>query len=411
MDLRDDIYAARPETRDSIENPTVPVSADRFLSFFGVQSPSLASVTVDNAMTVPAVAAAVTFLPGTLAALPLHGYRVASGKAPDRISGGLDNLLNDAPNDQWTSFGARQYFWTQVFTVGRGLFWIERSGTNIVGIWPMDANRTVVQRKGLGKVYIFDNKQEYPASDIIDVPFLLRPDQLGVYGPIALAAKTIQRALAMMDYSASFFAGGGVPPLAVEGPLPTGPDAMKRATKEIWDAIKAAKKDDKPIVQLPAGYKLAPIGFDPEKGQMTEALQQIVVELARVWGLPPVFLQDLTHGTFTNTEQQDLNLVKHIIRRWAVALEQELNLKLFGRKNNSRQAEHNLDGLMRGDLVARMTALAQGVQNGLITPNEGRALDNRPPETGGDKLYIQGATVPLDSAGKTNGKTQPDPPA
>lgn len=411
MDMRDEIHAPRAETRDSIENPTVPVSSDKFLSFFGVNSPSLATVTVDSAMTVPAVASAVTFLPGTLAALPLHGYRNIKDEAPQRISGGLDNLLNDAPNDQWTSFAWRQYFWTQVFTVGRGLSWIERSGTNVVGIWPMDANKTIVQRKGLKRVYIFNGAQEYPAEDIIDVPFLLRPDQLGVYGPVALGAKTIQRALAMMDYASGFFAGGGVPPLSVSGPLPTGPDAMKRATKEIWDAIKASKKDEKPIVQLPTGYELKPIGFDPEKGQMNDAMQAVVVEVARVWGLPPVFLQDLTHGTFTNTEQQDLNLTKHVIRRWAVALEQELNLKLFGRKNNGRQAEHNLDGLMRGDLVARMTALSQAVNAALITPDEARALDNRPPMAGGDQLFIQGASVPLASAGKTNGKTQPSPAA
>lgn len=408
MDLRDSMFSPRGETRESIENPTVPVSAANFLSFFGVNGGSLAAVTLDNALTVPAVLAACTFLPATLAALPLHGWRKTGGEM-QRISGGLDNLLGDAPNDEWTSFAWRQYFWQQVFTLGRGLSWIERSGTNIVGIWPMDATKTTVKRVNLKKVYQFDGGREYPAADIIDIQFMPRADQLSVYGPIAQGAKTIQRALAMMDYGASFFAGGGVPPLAVEGPLPAGPEAMKRASADIMRAIKAAKQDEKPIIQLPSGYKLTPVGFDPDKGQMVEAMQAIVEEVARIWGLPPVFLQDLSHGTYSNTEQQDLNFVKHVIARWATALEQELNLKLFGRKNNSRLAEHNLDGLMRGDLVARMSALASGVQNGLITPNEGRALDNRQPLDGGDRLYIQGATVPLTNAGNPNdGKTQPN---
>lgn len=408
MDLRENMFSTRGETRDNIENPTVPVSAANFLSFFGLNGGSLAAVTVDNALTVPAVLAACTFLPATLAALPLHGWRKTEGKML-RISGGLDNLLGDAPNDEWTSFGWRQYFWQQVFTIGRGLSWIERSGTNIVGIWPMDATKTTVKRVNLKKVYEFEGGRVYPAADIIDIQFMPRADQISAYGPIAQGAKTIQRALAMMDYGASFFAGGGVPPLAVEGPLPTGPDAMKRASADIMRAIKSAKEDQKPIIQLPSGYKLTPVGFDPSKGQMTEAMQAIVEEVARIWGLPPVFLQDLSHGTYSNTEQQDLNFVKHVIARWATALEQELNLKLFGRKNNSRLAEHNLDGLMRGDLVARMSALASGVQNGLITPNEGRALDNRQPLDGGDRLYIQGATVPLTNAGiPKDGKTQPD---
>jgi phage portal protein BeeE len=81
-----------------------------------------------------------------------------------------------------------------------------------------------------------------------------------------------------------------------------------------------------------------------------------------------VFLQDLTHGTFSNVEQQDLFFVKHLVGQWSQALEEELNLKLFGQRNGGRYCEHNLDGLLRGDFAARMTALPSGVQNAILTP-------------------------------------------
>jgi HK97 family phage prohead protease len=116
------------------------------------------------------------------------------------------------------------------------------------------------------------------------------------------------------------------------------------------------------------------VGFDPAKGQMTEARLFQIQEIARAYGIPPAFLQDLSRGTFANVEQQDLNLVKHLVAQWATALEGEMNLKLFGRLNNNRYVEHNLDGLVRGDLVARMTALSQGVQNAILMPNEARGL-------------------------------------
>jgi HK97 family phage portal protein len=141
---------------------------------------------------------------------------------------------------------------------------------------------------------------------------------------------------------------------------------------------------------------------------MTEARQFQVVEIARVYNLPPVFLQDLTHGTFSNTEQQDLHLVKHLIAQWAKAFEEEINLKVFGRSTN-RFAEHSMDALMRGDFKSRLEALASGVQNALLTPNEGRGLDNRPPLPDGDKLYIQGATVPLGSTPTTTNGGVNDP--
>jgi len=387
-------WPTEPEARANIENPTVPVSAKDFLSFFGVQSGNLPPVTIDSALTVPAVAAAVTFLASSLANLPLHVYR-AKEENGERYRGPLQRILNEAPNDEWNSYAWRKYMWTQVFTGGRGLSWIERQGGTVVGIWPMDPAATTVRMVNGRRIYVFTGKGEYPATDIIDVPFLLKRDQVSSYGPVVMGSKAIQLALAMNDYGSQFFAGGGVPPLSLQGPMPAGPEAMKRAMTDVGRSIDAAKQSDKPVFPIPPGYELKPVGFEPAKGQMTEARLFQVQEIARVYNIPPVFLQDLSKGTFANVEQQDLHLIKHLIAQWAKAFEDELNLKLFGASRNSRYVEHSLDGLMRGDFLGRMQALAQGVQNAILTPDEARALENRPAKPHGDQLYMQGATAPL----------------
>ena len=87
--------------------------------------------------------------------------------------------------------------------------------------------------------------------------------------------------------------------------------------------------------------------------------------------------------------------MKHAIGQWAKAFEDELNLKLFGQRNRARSAKHNLDGLQRGDFKSRIEGIARAIQTAQMTPDEGRALENRPPKPNGDVLYIQGATVPL----------------
>ncbi|WP_257540637.1 phage portal protein [Sphingobium sp. CFD-1] len=390
-------FARGAETRSAaIENPTVPVSAENFLSFFGIQSGNLTAVTIDSALTVPAVSAAVTFLSSSLANLPLHAYRAAKNSG-ERVGGSLQRILNEAPNDEWSSFGWRKYFWTQVFTGGRGVSWIERAGNTVLGIWPMDPASTVISMVNGRRIYTFSGAKQYPASDVIDVPFLLKRDQLSSYSPIVMGAKAIQLAIAMNDYGSNFFAGGGVPPLSLSGPLPQGKEAMGRAMADINRAIDAAKQSEKPIFPMPPGHELKQVGFDPAKGQMVEARLFQIQEIARVYNIPPVFLQDLSRGTFANVEQQDLHLIKHLIAQWAKAFEDELNLKLFGAANNRRYVEHSLDGLMRGDFLGRMQALAMGVQNGLLMPDEGRALDNRPadPTGNGARLYMQGAMAPL----------------
>lgn len=394
----------------SVENPTVPISAQNVLQFFGVSGTTLPSVTIESAMTVPAFASGVRFLSRTLAGLPFHAFK-ATRDGPKKLDGTtLEWIIHSAPNPEQGAFGFWQYFWQGVFTGGRGLVYIERTGANVSSLWPIDPRQTRIFRRNGKKIYEVGGKS-YEAKEIIDVPFMLRSDGLTSYGPVTLAARAIQMSIAMEEYGAKFFAGGGVPPLALVGPLPAGPEAFKRAMSEVSRSIDEAKKSEKPIIQIPPGYELKPVGFDPDKGQMTDARKFQITEIARALDLPPFFLQDLENAHYANAEQQDLHLVKHLVSQWAKALEDEMNLKLFGEQTTPRYVEFNLDGLMRGDLKSRIEALATGVNSALITPNEARAIENRPKmeEPAADQLHIQGATVPLGQIPRDVG-SEPAPP-
>lgn len=395
----------------TIENPTIPVSSENFFAFFGINGASLPVVTIDNALNVPAVGAAVAFLSRTMAALPLHAFRETKD-GPQRLKGKIETIVHDAPNDTMGSFKFRQYFWQQVFTGGRGLAWIERGPQAPEAIWTLDPTATKVKRVN-GRITYEVGAKTYDAADVIDVPFMLKADGVSHYGPVALASKAIQLAIAMNDYGSNYFAGGGVPPLALEGPLPANQEAIKRAQADIKRSIDAAKNKNEPIFPIPAGYKLQPVGLDPDKGQMVEARRFQVEEIARAWQLPPVFLQELSRATFTNAEQQDLHLVKHLIGQWAEAFEDEMNLKLFGRSRAGRYVEHNLDGLLRGDFKSRMEGHGASIQNAVRTPNEVRRLENLPDHPDGNKLYIQGATVPIGAPPQppAGGGDPPPPPA
>lgn len=391
-----EIGRGREARAASIESPGVPVSQTKeFMAFFGMDSVALPSVSVASAMKVPAVNAAVNFLSRTLAALPLHAFVRKDGNT-NREEGAVEKVLRN-PTPEMDGFKARQFFWQCVFTGGRGLAWIERRGKAVENIWPLNPLKVQIRRRGLSTVYLHDG-QEYAAADVIDVPYMLLENQLGHWGPIKLASKAIQLALAMNDYGSTFFAGGGVPPLSISGALPTGNEALKRATHDVEQAVQFARLNKSPIVPIPAGYELKPVGIDPAKGQMVEARLFQIQEIARAWQLPPAFLQDLSKGTFTNVEQQDLHLVKHLIGQWARAYEAQATLKIYGRERaDSEFVEHNLDGLMRGDLKSRIEAIGRGIQTAQLTPNEGRKLENRPKSSNpaADELLVQGATVVL----------------
>jgi HK97 family phage portal protein len=391
-----------------------PSNSQAWARFFkGWDLPSSAGgATPEQAITATPVFAAVDFLSSAMATMSRHVNK-KSGDGSERVTGGLANLLENNVNDEWTAFRWVKYSFWQTFTGGRSFTWIERPNGQILNLWPLDPCKVTVERANGRTVYRYcENGRDeiYPAADIIDMPFALEADQLCHISPLEKGKTAIGLILAMEKYASGFFAGGGVPPLAMEGPLPTGPDAMKRAMSDVNRAIDGAKSEKKPVFPMPPGYSLKSVGFEPEKGQMVDARRFQVEEIARLYNLPPWFLQDLTHANFANSENQDLHLVKHTLSHWVRAFEQELNLKLFGRRNQSRWVEVNMDSLLRGDIKSRFEALARGVQSGMMTPNEGRkyigGLD-KSDDPAADKLYIQGATVPLGTQPKEPGTPPP----
>jgi hypothetical protein len=239
------------------------------LQVLGIGDVKLPAVTIETALKVPAVAAAVSFLPSTLAALPLHAFRDKGEGGAEKIAGGLQRLLNDAPNPEWTSYGWRKYHWQQVFTGGRGLAGSSaRAPTSSAsGRWTRRRPRCAASA---GRKSTPSATRPYGGRRRHRHPFPAEEDQLHVRGP-GQARGPALRWLDMDAYARGFFRGGGVPPLALTGPMPAGPDAIKRGHGRRRHRDRRRPQVRQAGVPDAAGYKLKPVGFDPAKGQMTEA--------------------------------------------------------------------------------------------------------------------------------------------
>lgn len=375
------------------------------VGLLGDISASTQTVNAATMLRVTSVWAAVNFISGTIAGLPLQVYeRDGGGRKLSKDP--VAKVLHGNVSDEMTSFSWRKYTFERVLTQGRAFTLILRDGKGRVrDLMPLNPESVTVERAGGQTFYHYDDGQSrtYEAAEIIDIPFMLKPNGLGHYGPISAGKEAIGLALAVQEYSAKFFANGGVPPFAITGNFQSG-KAMQRASDDLQTAVKRAASEGRQALTLPLGLEIKSIGSDPEKTQLLETQRFCVEQIARIYSLPPTFLQDLTNGTYSNTEQQDLHFVKHTLKRWLEQFEQELNLKLWGRQNTRLFAEFNMDGLLRGDFKTRMEGHATAIQAGIETPNEARKLENRPAMDGGDRLYIQGANVPLDEAGNLGTK-------
>lgn len=368
-----------------------------------------------SAMDITAFSSALNAVSDAFAQLPIHVYKTTSKGRERDESSALYPILHDTINEDLTSaFDWKKGLIYSLFLKGRACSLLRKDGTGTVNsIEPLVvdniSNRRVDDRLVYDYIKPNGEIETYQAHEVIDLVKSPDPNRkLGRWeSPVVLNRNTIGKAIALEKYSARIVSGGGIIPQQLVCTLEPGavsPEKVKEAYKAAVDAMKRAAETDAKFIGFPPGFELRPIGVVPSELQMVEMERTVLLDVARVFNLPPMFLQDLSTGTYSNTEQQGAVLVKHTLMPIIVQFTQQLNAKAAGRRQD---IEINVDAFMRADYAARMEGHAKSVQNAIRTPNEARGLEGLAPMLGGDVLLIQGATVPLAMAG--NHLTQPTP--
>ena len=147
------------------------------------------------------------------------------------------------------------------------------------------------------------------------------------------------------------------------------------------------------------------IGMSPEDSQFLQTRSFQIAEICRIFRVPPHMVGDLSRSTFSNIEHQSIDFVVHTIRPWLVRWEQAITRALLSEEERTiYYAKFNVDGLMRGDFVTRMNGYAIARQNGWMSANEIRALENMnkiPADQGGDLYLLNGNMITAMNAGGT----------
>ena len=237
----------------------------------------------------------------------------------------------------------------------------------------------------------------YTDYDILHIPGL-GFDGIRGYSPVELLRESIGAGLAAEEYQARFFGNNMVPPHYLAFPGTLGPKAREnliRWYKQNFGGLANAHKLG--VVEQGGEIKTVPINH--RDIQFLELRKFQLEDIARIYGTPLHLIQSLDRATFNNIEHLSIMFVTHTIRPLAVRIEQRVNAFLFREQDAGKYfVRFNLAGLLRGDAASRAEYHSKMISSALETPNEGRAKEDLPPLPGGDRLYIQGAMVPLPDA-------------
>ena len=403
------IFSGLFKSRDKPQNRT-PGSS---YAFFLGGSTSGKSVTERSAMQMTAVYSCVRILAEAIAGLPLHLYRYTpDGSKVKAVDHPLYLLLHDEPNPEMSSFVFRETLMTHLLLWGNAYAQIIRNGKGeVVALYPLMPNRMSVDRDKHGQLYYTYTRASdeaptmngmtvlLPPSDVLHIPGLGFDGLVG-YSPIAMAKNAIGLAIATEEYGAKFFANGAAPSGVLEHP---GTIKDPSRVREAWMSQFGGSANSGKVAVLEEGMKYTPISISPEQAQFLETRKFQINEIARIFRIPPHMVGDLEKSSFSNIEQQSLEFVKYTLDPWVIRWEQSIQRALLRPEEKKRYfAKFNVEGLLRGDYQSRMNGYAVARQNGWMSANDIRELENLdriPAEAGGDLYLVNGNMLPMQHAG------------
>ncbi len=403
-------------SRDAPRNST---SGSAYRFFMG-NSTSGKRVNERSAMQMTAVYSCVRILSEAVAGLPLHLYQYTDKSSKEKaVDNPLYFLLHDEPNTEMTSFVFRETLITHLLLWGNAYSQIIRNGKGeVVGLYPLMPDRMTVNRDEKGRLYyeymvssddaktLKDGTVRLSPYDVLHIPGLGFDGLVG-YSPIAMAKNAIGLAIAAEEYGSKFYANGATPSGILEYP---GTVKEPDKVRESWNAGFGGSSNAHKIAVLEEGMKYTPISISPNEAQFLETRKFQINEIARIFRVPPHMVGDLEKSSFSNIEQQSLEFVKYTLEPWLVRWEQAMQRALIPQDDKSKYfIKFNVDGLLRGDYQSRMQGYATARQNGWMSANDIRELENLDrilAEDGGDLYLINGNMMPLSMSGVAYGKEE-----
>lgn len=388
------------------ERRGVTLSPDLWRSIGRAGTGSGVSVSHGSALQISAVFACVRVLSETLASLPLFLYesRPDGGKTKARDHA-LYRVLHDIANPEMTAFTLREVLMQHLATWGNGYAEIEENGRGeILALWPLRPDKTELERRD-GRLYyatelpasVGGGGRLLPAERVFHV---LGPggDGFKGYSMIGLHREAMGLAKVTETFGARFFGNGARPGMVLTHPGHLGEDAQK-TLKDSWQDAHGGLDQSHRVAILEEGMGIETIGVPPDEAQFLATRKFQVSEIARIYRVPPHMIGDLEHATFSNIEHQGIEFVIHSMMPWLVRWEQEIGRQLLTEAERDRlYAEFLVAGLLRGDTASRYAAYSIGRQNGWLSANDVRQLENMDPIGGGDEYLTPLNMAPMGSA-------------
>lgn len=349
-------------------------------------------VNAENAQSLPAVLCAVSTISEAIASLPIHVYqRNKNGDKQRDINHHAELLLNTTPNDYQTAYDFKIALLRAVLLRGNGFAQIEynRSGIPTALHW-LHPDSVIVKKLAnnrLGYQVTLDAGKitTFHQEEIIHIKYMSDDGIMGK-SPIQIARETIGLGIAQQLHGARLFEKGAMPSGVLETEAAfKDPKAAERIRQEFKEKYQGVDKSGE-VVFLEQGLKYKPLSITNSDAQWLESRAFTIADIARMFKLSPLLLQDLSHGTYSNFSEAQRSFLSQTLRPWLTNLQQAFSSRLVAINTQGITfIEFETKDLLRASTEERFAAYDVAIRNGIMSPNDARKAENMPVRIGGDE--------------------------
>lgn len=378
--------------RSSVENPAVPLTSAHLLSLLGsTVTDAGVSVTAEGSLAMSAVYRGTSLISQLGGALPIKVYDKSTNET-------TSSQLLDNPHPELTDLELWRLSYVHRCLWGNSYFQKVRDNMRrITWLYPLSPWRMQVgkARKPLpgnpsGKVFQFTDDwgayHELTPNEIFHIPGMGYDGVCGV-SPVRAAAQAIGLALAAEQSAAKLFGSGNM----LSGILQTEQrltEPQATALQERWRAKFGGSERAHEVAVLDSGAAFQSMTMPSVDAQMLESRDFEITELARYFGVPPYLMFQTEKSTSwgTGIEQQAVGFVKFDLHPgWLAPTEARITKELLP---DGRRAKYKIEGLLRGDTMARAEFYRVMREVGALSANDIREYEDMTPVEGGD-MYLQ----------------------
>lgn len=359
---------------------------------------SASAVTPATAQGVSAVYACVQAIAETTASLPLILFK-RNGDDRERASDHpLYRVLHDQFNPEMTALEGREYLQACLLLRGNAFARIVRGYDGQVReLWPLNPDTVQVRRTPSGLVYEHSKEGALTrllAHEVLHLRHRLGDDGVLGVSPIAAARGVVELALSEQEHGKNTFTNGAKLLGVLKFPGKLKPE-QRQAIAASWASQYAGGANAGRTAVLDEGVDFQALSMSLEDAQWIEARKFSVIEVCRLFRVPPVIVQSMEEANYSNSVELARQFITLSLRRHLVAWEQAIAKQLLteaGRR--SYFAEHQVEGLLRGDAQNRAAFYSSGITAGWMLKSEARKLENLPAIEGIDDAPTEGTATP-----------------